>query len=156
MFTLLIVIIILALVFDYINGFHDAANSIATIVSTKVLTPFKAVVWAAFFNLIAFLIFKLHIVNTIAKTVDTSSITLQVILAGLIALTLISVAVTKIYLGTLTVFIALFIAAVKSTFVLRVFMHLKFENRMFTVMVIAVMLLIGVVIFITLLDYLYR
>jgi cytochrome c oxidase subunit 4 len=82
--------------------------------------------------------------------------TFLLVLAGLIALTLISVAVTKIYLGTLTVFIALFIAAVKSTFVLRVFMHLKFENRMFTVMVIAVMLLIGVVIFITLLDYLFR
>jgi len=85
MFTLLIVIIILALVFDFINGFHDAANSIATIVSTKVLSPFKAVVWAAFFNLVAFLVFKLHIVDTIAKTVDTNSITLQVILAGLIA-----------------------------------------------------------------------
>jgi len=82
--------------------------------------------------------------------------TFLLVLAGLITLTLISVAVTKIYLGTLTVFIALFIAAVKSTFVLRVFMHLKFENRMFTVMVIAVMLLIGVVIFITLLDYLFR
>jgi cytochrome c oxidase subunit 4 len=82
--------------------------------------------------------------------------TFLLVLAGLIALTLISVAVTKIYLGTLTVFIALFIAAVKSTFVLRVFMHLKFENRMFTIMVIAVMLLIGVVIFITLLDYLFR
>ena len=50
--TLLIVIIVLALVFDYINGFHDAANSIATIVSTKVLTPFQAVVWAAFFNFV--------------------------------------------------------------------------------------------------------
>ena len=59
--------------------------------------------------------------------------TFLLVLAGLIALTLISVAVTKIYLGTLTVFIALFIAAVKSTFVLRVFMHLKFENRMFTI-----------------------
>lgn len=78
------------------------------------------------------------------------------VLAGLIALTLISVAVTKIYLGTLTVFIALLIAAVKSSFVLRVFMHLKFENKMFTIMVLAVILLIGVVIFITLLDYLYR
>lgn len=82
--------------------------------------------------------------------------TFLLVLAGLIVLTLISVAVTKIYLGTLTVFIALFIAAVKSTFVLRVFMHLKFENKMFTIMVIAVMLLIGVVIFITLLDYLFR
>ena len=78
------------------------------------------------------------------------------VLAGLIFLTLISVAVTKIHLGTLTVFIALFIAAVKSTFVLRVFMHLKFENKMFTIMVLSVIALIGVVIFITLLDYLYR
>jgi PiT family inorganic phosphate transporter len=48
--TLLIAVIALALIFDYINGFHDAANSIATIVSTKVLSPFQAVVWAAFFN----------------------------------------------------------------------------------------------------------
>ena len=82
--------------------------------------------------------------------------TFLLVLAGLISLTLISVTVTKIYLGTLTVFIALLIAAVKSTFVLRFFMHLKFENRMFTIMVIGVILLIGVVIFITLLDYLYR
>lgn len=84
-FTLLIVIIALALVFDFINGFHDAANSIATVVSTKVLTPLQAVVWAAFFNLVAFLVFELHIVDTIAKTVDTSAINLHVILAGLIA-----------------------------------------------------------------------
>jgi len=84
-FTLLIVIIALALIFDFINGFHDAANSIATVVSTKVLTPLQAVVWAAFFNLIAFLVFELHIVDTIAKTVDTSAINLHVILAGLIA-----------------------------------------------------------------------
>jgi PiT family inorganic phosphate transporter len=55
--TLFLIIIVLALVFDYINGFHDAANSIATIVSTKVLTPFQAVLWAAFFNFIAFLHF---------------------------------------------------------------------------------------------------
>jgi len=84
-FTLLIVIIVLALIFDFINGFHDAANSIATVVSTKVLTPLQAVIWAAFFNLVAFLIFELHIVDTIAKTVDTSAINLHVILAGLIA-----------------------------------------------------------------------
>ncbi len=84
--TLLIVIVILALVFDYINGFHDAANSIATIVSTKVLTPFQAVVWAAFFNFVAFFIFKDHAVaNTIGKTVHQEFITLPVILAGLIA-----------------------------------------------------------------------
>lgn len=82
----LIIIIALALIFDYINGFHDAANSIATIVSTKVLTPFQAVVWAAFFNFVAFLIFKDHAVaNTIGKTVNESFITLPVIFAGLIA-----------------------------------------------------------------------
>ena len=51
--TLLIIIIALALIFDYINGFHDAANSIATVVSTKVLTPFQAVMWAALFNTVA-------------------------------------------------------------------------------------------------------
>lgn len=84
--TLLVVIIILALIFDYINGFHDAANSIATIVSTKVLTPFQAVLWAALFNFVAFFIFKDHgVANTIAKTVKETYITLQVILAGLTA-----------------------------------------------------------------------
>ena len=88
--TLLIVIIVLALVFDYINGFHDAANSIATIVSTKVLTPFLAVLWAAVFNFIAFFIAKyiigeFGIANTVAKTVLEDFITLPVILSGLIA-----------------------------------------------------------------------
>jgi phosphate/sulfate permease len=84
--TLVIVIIALALIFDYINGFHDAANSIATVVSTKVLTPFQAVVWAAFFNCIAYFIFKDHAVaNTISKTVAKEFITLPVILSGLIA-----------------------------------------------------------------------
>ncbi len=83
--ALLIVIIVLALIFDYINGFHDAANAIATIVSTKVLTPFQAVTWAAFFNFVAFFIFKDHGVGkTIAKTVN-GEIGLTVILAGLIA-----------------------------------------------------------------------
>ena len=86
MTTLLIAIIVLALVFDYINGFHDAANSIATIVSTKVLTPFQAVLWAALFNFVAFFIFKDHAVaNTISKTVHKEFITLPVILSGLIA-----------------------------------------------------------------------
>ncbi|RWX01521.1 inorganic phosphate transporter [Flavobacterium cerinum] len=90
MFTLLVIIIILALVFDYINGFHDAANSIATIVATKVLTPFQAVLWAAFFNFLAYFISKywigeFKIGNTIAKTVSEDFITLEVILAGLIA-----------------------------------------------------------------------
>ena len=70
MTTFLIIIIALAIIFDYINGFHDAANSIATVVSTKVLTPFQAVLWAAVFNFVAFFIFKDHgVVNTIAKTV---------------------------------------------------------------------------------------
>jgi len=87
-FTLLIIIIILAFAFDFVNGFHDAANSIATIVSTKVLTPLQAVIWAASFNFLAYAIFELHIVDTISKTVDTSVINLQVILAGLIAATI--------------------------------------------------------------------
>jgi len=78
------------------------------------------------------------------------------ILALLILLTLTSVAITRIYLGTLTVMLALFIAAVKSTFVLRIFMHLKFEHKMFSVAVIAVVLILCVVIIITFLDYLYR
>src|SRR5690349_15506231 len=84
--TFLIVIIGLALVFDYINGFHDAANSIATVVSTKVLTPFQAVLWAAVFNFVAFFIFKDHgVANTISKTVKSEFITLPVVFAGLIA-----------------------------------------------------------------------
>lgn len=84
--TLLIIVVILALVFDYINGFHDAANSIATIVSTKVLSPFQAVLWAAFFNFVAFFVFKDHgVANTIAKTVRSEFITLDVIMSGLIA-----------------------------------------------------------------------
>lgn len=78
------------------------------------------------------------------------------VLAGLICLTLTSVAVTQISLGAFTVTITLIIAAVKSTFVLRIFMHLKFDNKMFSIVVIAVVLLIALVIFITLLDYLYR
>lgn len=87
---LLIAIIVLALLFDYINGFHDAANSIATIVSTKVLTPFQAVLWAAFFNFVAFFIAKyiigeFGIANTVSKTVYEAFITLPVIFAGIIA-----------------------------------------------------------------------
>ncbi len=82
----IVVIIILALIFDYINGFHDAANSIATIVSTKVLTPLQAVIWAAFFNMAAFFIFQDHAVaNTIGKTVYKDFITLPVIFSGLVA-----------------------------------------------------------------------
>ncbi len=90
MTTFLIVIIALALIFDYINGFHDAANSIATVVSTKVLTPFQAVVWAAFFNFVAFFIFKDHgVADTVAKTVKPEAIAggemMVVIFSGLIA-----------------------------------------------------------------------
>lgn len=84
-FTLLMVIIVLALIFDYINGFHDAANSIATVVSTKVLTPFQAVIWAAFFNFLAYWIFNLNVADTVAKTADTMNINLVVILAGVVA-----------------------------------------------------------------------
>lgn len=83
--TLLIVIIVLALFFDYINGFHDAANSIATIVATKVLTPFQAVLWAAFFNFLAYWVFGFGVADTVAKTAKTDSINLTVILAGIIA-----------------------------------------------------------------------
>ncbi|WHF51847.1 inorganic phosphate transporter [Chryseobacterium gotjawalense] len=87
---LLIIIIVLALIFDYINGFHDAANSIATIVSTKVLTPFQAVLWAAVWNfaaffLAAYVIGEFKIGNTIAKSVNTDFINLEVIFAGLVA-----------------------------------------------------------------------
>src|ERR1700743_2456915 len=84
--SLLVFVVALALIFDYTNGFHDAANSIATIVSTKVLTPFQAVLWAAMFNFAAFFIFKDHgVANTIAKTVKEEFITLPVILSGLLA-----------------------------------------------------------------------
>jgi len=84
--TLLVVVIILAVIFDFINGFHDAANSIATVVSTKVLTPFQAVIWAAAFNFLAFFIIKEHnVAGTIAKTVHEQFITMHVILAGLLA-----------------------------------------------------------------------
>jgi inorganic phosphate transporter, PiT family len=83
--TLLIVIIVLALIFDYINGFHDAANAIATIVATKGLTPFQAVLWAAFFNFLAFWVFGFGVADTVAKTANTMQIDLVVILAGVVA-----------------------------------------------------------------------
>lgn len=83
--TLLILIIVLALIFDYINGFHDAANAIATVVATKVLTPFQAVVWAAFFNFLAYWVFGFGVADTVAKTAHTMEINLVVILAGVIA-----------------------------------------------------------------------
>jgi PiT family inorganic phosphate transporter len=84
--TLLVVVVVLALIFDYTNGFHDAANSIATVVSTKVLTPFQAVLWAAAFNFLAYFVVKDHkVANTVSKIVNENFITMHVILAGLIA-----------------------------------------------------------------------
>jgi PiT family inorganic phosphate transporter len=78
-------IILVALSFDFINGFHDAANSIATVVSTRVLTPRMAVAWAAFFNFIAFLVFGVHVAKTIGKgVVDPAAVTPQLILTALI------------------------------------------------------------------------
>jgi len=82
----LVLVIGLAILFDYTNGFHDAANSIATIVSTKVLTPFQAVLWAATFNFIVFFFVKEHnVAKTVSKIVNEHFVTLQVLLAGLIA-----------------------------------------------------------------------
>jgi PiT family inorganic phosphate transporter len=81
----ILLLIALALVFDFLNGFHDSANSIATIVSTRVLTPRRAVVWAAFFNFIAFLFFGLHVANTIGKgIIDIAIVDRGVILATLV------------------------------------------------------------------------
>ena len=78
-------IIVVALVFDFSNGFHDAANSIATVVSTRVLTPRVAVIWAAIFNFVAFLVFGVHVAKTIGKgVVDPAAVTPDMILAGVI------------------------------------------------------------------------
>jgi len=78
-------IVALALVFDFINGFHDAANSIATVVSTRVLSPRWAVLWAATFNFAAYFFFGLHVAKTIGKGVVTpESVTLPVVTAGLV------------------------------------------------------------------------
>ncbi|MEO9023132.1 MAG: inorganic phosphate transporter [Ginsengibacter sp.] len=86
MLFFLITIIVFALLFDYINGFHDAANSIATIVSTKVLTPFQAVLWAASFNFIAFFVFREHkVAGTIANIMSENIINFKVIISATIA-----------------------------------------------------------------------
>jgi inorganic phosphate transporter, PiT family len=79
-----IAIVVLALVFDFTNGFHDAANSIATVVSTRVLAPRLAVVWAALFNFVAFLVFQTQVANTVGKTVDSAVVSEAVIFAGLV------------------------------------------------------------------------
>lgn len=86
MLVFLVIIIILAIIFDYINGFHDAANSIATIVSTKVLTPFQAVLWAAAFNFIAYFVFREHkVAGTIANIMSENIINFKVIVAATLA-----------------------------------------------------------------------
>jgi len=80
----LVLIVLLALAFDYVNGFHDAANSIATVVSTRVLSPRAAVAWAAFFNFVAFLVFSTHVAGNIAKGVDPKVVTLALVAAALV------------------------------------------------------------------------
>jgi inorganic phosphate transporter, PiT family len=80
----LVAVILLALAFDYINGFHDAANSIATVVSTRVLSPRVAVLWAAFFNFIAFIFFSTHVAGNIAKGIDAHVVTIALVAAGLV------------------------------------------------------------------------
>ncbi|HEV7504710.1 MAG TPA: inorganic phosphate transporter [Thermoanaerobaculia bacterium] len=83
--ALLVLIVLVALVFDFLNGFHDAANSIATVVSTRVLSPQKAVIWAAFFNFVAAFVLGTHVAKTIGSgMIDLSVVTREVVLAGLI------------------------------------------------------------------------
>src|SRR5277367_1466393 len=84
-FGLAVFIIAIALLFDYINGFHDAANSIATVVATRVLTPLQAVAWAAFFNFAAAFFFGTAVAKTVGKGfVDLGLVTPQVILCGIV------------------------------------------------------------------------
>src|ERR1700733_685276 len=85
MFWVVAALILVALVFDYINGFHDAANSIATVVSTRVLSPGQAVIWAAFFNFVAAFTFGTAVAATIgAGLIDIKVVTFSVIFAGLV------------------------------------------------------------------------
>src|SRR5215471_16573941 len=82
---LIVFLIFVALVFDFINGFHDAANSIATVVSTRVLSPLQAVVWAAFFNFIAAFGFDVHVATTVGKgVIDPAVVDPHVIFGGLV------------------------------------------------------------------------
>src|SRR5436189_5892607 len=84
MFWLVVALILVALVFDYINGFHDAANSIATVVSTRVLSPGQAVIWAAFFNFVAAFTFGTAVASTVgAGMIDIKIVTFAVIFGGL-------------------------------------------------------------------------
>jgi PiT family inorganic phosphate transporter len=90
-----ILIIILALIFDFYNGMNDAANSIATVVSTRVLSPFQAVLWAAFFNFAAAFLFGVHVANTIGKgIVDVAIVDNLVIFSGLIGAILLTATAT--------------------------------------------------------------
>ena len=75
-------LILLALTFDFLNGFHDSANSIATVVSTRVLSPRYAVIWAAFFNFVAFLFFGMHVANTIGKGIVDIAIVDKALIFG--------------------------------------------------------------------------
>jgi len=84
MTAFIIFLIALAFIFDFLNGFHDSANSIATIVSTRVLTPGKAVIWAAFFNFIAFIFLGLHVADTIGKIITPEYVDAYIILATLV------------------------------------------------------------------------
>ena len=81
---LLIVVVAIALIFDFVNGFHDAANSIATVVATRVLQPWQAVIWAAFWNFIAFAILPLKVANEIAKIIDSDVVSIGLVFAGLV------------------------------------------------------------------------
>lgn len=83
--TIVIIVVALALIFDFLNGFHDSANSIATIVSTRVLTPLQAVAWAAFFNFVSAFTFGTSVAGTVGKGfVDTHIVTVYVVLAGVV------------------------------------------------------------------------
>jgi PiT family inorganic phosphate transporter len=83
--ALVVGIVLIALAFDFINGFHDAANSVATVVSTRVLTPRSAVLWAAFFNFIAFVVFDLHVAKTIGKGIISPSIVDDAVIVSALA-----------------------------------------------------------------------
>jgi PiT family inorganic phosphate transporter len=80
---LVVVVVGIALVFDFVNGFHDAANSIATVVATRVLKPWQAVLWAAFWNFAAFLVLPLKVANEIAKIIDSDVVSIGLVFAGL-------------------------------------------------------------------------
>ncbi|HVE17692.1 MAG TPA: inorganic phosphate transporter [Ilumatobacteraceae bacterium] len=82
--ALLVAVVAIALIFDFVNGFHDAANSIATVVATRVLKPWQAVIWAAFWNFIAFVILPLKVANEVAKIIDSSVVSIGLVFAGLL------------------------------------------------------------------------